>query len=59
MKNMRQIKRVNAIYMRILEGKGVEKDPYREEEYVYFDDEDKLFLIDRSSGEFKEVREEK
>lgn len=53
MRNIRQIKRVNAIYMRILEGEGVQENPYREEEYVYFDDEDKLFVINRRDGELK------
>lgn len=53
MSNMRQIKRVNAIYMRILEGEGVQENPYREEEYIYFDDEDRLFVIDRENGELK------
>ncbi len=59
MRNIREIKRVNAIYLRILEGEGVQENPYREEEYVYFDDEDKLFVINRKNGEFKLVEEEK
>ena len=58
MRNIRQIKRVNAIYMRILEGEGVKENPYREEEYVYLDDEDKLFVINRRDGEFNLVEEE-
>ena len=58
MRNMRQIKRVNAIYMRILEGEGTQENPYREEEYVYFDGEDRLFVVDRRDGEFKLVEEE-
>lgn len=59
MRNIREIKRVNAIYMRILEGEGVQENPYREEEYIYLDDEDKLFVINRKDGEFKLVEEEK
>lgn len=57
MKNMRQIKRVNAVYLRVLEGGGVEGDPYREEEYVYFDDEDRLFAVERDSKMLKPVKE--
>lgn len=57
MRNMRQIKRVNAIYMRILEGEGVQENPYREEEYIYFDDEDKLLVIDRENGKLRTVEE--
>lgn len=55
MRNIREIKRANAIYMRVLEGKGAQEDPYREEEYIYFDDEDKLFVIDREDGGLKIV----
>lgn len=58
MKNMRKIKRVNAIYVRVLEGTGVDEDLYREEEYVYFDDEDELFVVDRGSNMLKVVKEE-
>ena len=58
LRNMRGIKRVNAIYLQVLEGTGVEEDPYREEEYVYFDDENKLFVIDRDGGKFDEVEVE-
>lgn len=58
MKNMRKIKRVNAIYLQVLEGEGVEGNPYREEEYIYLDDEDELFMINRGRGEFKVVGEE-
>lgn len=58
MRNIREIKRANAIYMRVLEGKGVQEDPYREEEYIYFDDEDELFVIDRENGELKIGEEE-
>lgn len=58
MRNIREIKRVNAIYMRILEGEGEQENPYREEEYVYFDDEDKLFVMSRKSGELKLVEEQ-
>lgn len=59
MRNIRQIKRINAIYMRILEGEGVQENPYRDEEYIYFDDEDRLFTIDREKGELKPVGKEK
>ena len=57
MRNIRQVTRVNAIYMRILEGDGTQENSYREEEYVYFDDEDKLFVINRKNGELKLVEE--
>lgn len=58
LRNMRGIKRVNAIYLKVLEGTGVEEDPYREEEYVYFDDDDRLFVIDRGSNMLKVVKEQ-
>lgn len=57
MRNIRQIKKVNAIYMRILEGEGVQENPYRDEEYIYLEDEDRLFVIDREKSEFKPVGE--
>ena len=58
LRNMRGIKRVNAICITVLEGTGVEGDLYREEEYVYFDDNDRLFVIDRDGGKFNEVEAE-
>ena len=58
LRNMRKIKRVKATYLRVLEGTGVEEDPYREEEYVYFDDDDRLFIIDRGSNMLKVVKEQ-
>lgn len=45
LRNLRTVKRVDAIYMRVLEGEGVPGDPCREEEYIYLDD--RLFVIDR------------
>ena len=57
MRNIRQIKKISAIYMRILEGEGVQENPYRDEEYIYFDDEDRLFVIDREKGGLKPVEE--
>jgi hypothetical protein len=57
-RNMRGIKRVNAIYLKVLEGTGVEQDLYREEEYIYFDDDDELFVVDRGRNMLKAVEEE-
>lgn len=47
LRNLRTIKRIDAIYMRVLEGEGVPGDPCREEEYIYLEKEDRLFVIDR------------
>lgn len=55
MRNIRKVERLDAIYMRVLEGEGVEENPYREEEYLYIDKEDKLFVIDRSDGTMKRI----
>ena len=56
MRNLREVKRINAIYLRVLEGEGEDENPYREEEYVYFDDEDELFVIEHDSNMLKRVK---
>lgn len=57
MRNIRKIKRISAIYLRVLEGTGTDGDPYRQEEYIYFDDEDRLFVVEYDGNIPKLVKE--